>query len=206
MRIKNASEMVFKRLERKVRQSGRIQDYDYSQSGFYFVTICSKKHQHFFGEIVGGQMVLNDIGIIVESSLKNIGNIYSDISLDEYIIMPNHIHAIIVINDGANVGTEHCSVQLEAKDCSDTPTLTAQCAVTTITKKVCLSQVIKSYKGFCTKTIKNKSSKNFAWQRSFYDHVIRNEVSLFKIREYIQNNPVKWELDEYNYEALVNDK
>ncbi|WP_150464967.1 transposase [Francisella sp. SYW-2] len=187
--------------EHNQRKYNRLESFDYSQNSYYFVTICTKDRVNYFGEISNhGKMVLNDCGVIAFDRLKNIPQFYNDVFLDEFIVMPNHIHAIIIIqNYNINVGTEQCSVQ---SDNLAKGTMTAQCAVTT-NEKSNLSQVIKSYKEICTKQIRNALGLiEFQWQRSFYDHIIRNQESLAKIREYIQNNPAKWHLDKYNYENL----
>ncbi|KFJ42053.1 transposase [Francisella philomiragia] len=179
------------------RANHRLENFDYSQNGYYYVTICTKDRISYFGEITSdGEMILNNCGSLVFKALKNVPQFYNDVFLDEFIVMPNHIHAIVIIQNKINVGTEQCSVQSNnlAKE-----TMTAQCAVTT--KKSNLSQIIKSYKNVCTKQIRNNLGlSNFQWQRSFYDHIVRDEQSLLKIREYVQNNPVKWHLDKYNCE------
>lgn len=183
------------------RKPNRLENFDYSQNSYYFVTICTKDRINYFGEIYNhGEMVLNDCGVIVFDRLKNIPQFYNGVFLDEFIVMPNHIHAIIIIqNNHINVGTEQCSVQYNN---AAKKIMTAQCAVTT-NKKSNLSQIIKSYKEICTKQIRNNLAlTEFQWQRSFYDHIIRTEKSLIKIREYIKNNLVKWHLDKYNQENL----
>ncbi|APC91404.1 MULTISPECIES: transposase [Francisella] len=180
------------------RKNIRLQNFNYSQTGYYYVTICTKNRVSYFGEVSSnGQMILNDCGRVAFETLRNIPEFYDSAFLDEFVVMPNHIHAILIIeNDIVNVGTEHCSVLSN----TDKESMTARCAVTT-NKKINLSQIIKSYKNVCTKNIKNNLGfKNFQWQRSFYDHIIRNKQSLIKIREYIQNNPAKWHLDKYNCE------
>ena len=106
------------------RKSNRISEYNYSQDGFYFVTVCTQNLVNYFGEISDEKMILNECGEIIFETLKNIPNFYERIYLDEFIIMPNHLHAIIVLNNDANVGTEHCSVQSKIN-------MTARWAITT---------------------------------------------------------------------------
>ncbi|AJC49017.1 transposase [Allofrancisella guangzhouensis] len=176
------------------RKSTRIKGYDYSQNGYYFITICTKNRVNYFGNVSNnGQIALNSYGSIVYECWKSIPQHYSKAYLDEFVIMPNHIHGILIINN--NVETEQYSVLSKGNSLS----MTAQYAVTT--NRIGLSQILKSYKEMCTKNIRNNLGDNkFQWQRSFYDHVIRDEKSLLKIREYIQNNPTKWHLDKYNCE------
>ncbi|MCX5699193.1 MAG: transposase [Candidatus Omnitrophica bacterium] len=157
------------------RKTNRLQKYDYSQGGYYFVTICTKGRGEWFGKIENGAMVLNEYGAIAAIYWADIPKYYPGVGMDEWVVMPNHIHGIIVISP---VGTEQCSVP---------------------TQRVSLSQIIKSFKGVMIKRIRSEFGDiRFAWQRSFYDHVIHNETSLNRIREYIKNNPKQWDMDIEN--------
>lgn len=164
------------------RKPLRLKNYAYSTGGSYYVTLCTKNKITYFGEIIAAKMMLNDFGKIAEYYWKQIVEYYDHIVLDEFVIMPNHLHGIIIICDDA---------------------VTGRCPVTTNSAmgKVrygILSKVVNSYKGIVTKTINNTNTNlKFTCQRSFYDHIIRNEDSLAKIREYTKNNPLKWYLDEY---------
>ncbi|OIO33797.1 MAG: hypothetical protein AUJ70_02495 [Candidatus Omnitrophica bacterium CG1_02_40_15] len=162
------------------RKHNRLPRYDYAQDGYYFVTICTKDRDEWFGKIENDTMVLNECGRIVSKCWHDIPNHYRDIKLDESVTMPNHIHGIIVISNA--VRTEQCSVP---------------------TKRVSLSQIIKSFKDVSIKQIRSEFSNiHFLWQRSFYDHVIRGEKELREMREYIINNPKQWELDVENIENM----
>lgn len=147
------------------RKSPRLKRYNYSRNGIYFITICTKNRVNNFGEIKNGKMQLSEIGKIAHHYWIKIPNHFPFVVCDEFIVMPNHIHGILIIN---NVGTGQCPV----------PT------------KTTISSIIGSFKSICTKTI-NKSQNNiyFAWQLRFYDHIIRNEHELKQIRKYILNNP-----------------
>jgi len=171
------------KLYKQFRKKLRLGDYDYSNNGYYFITICTKDKSSFLGNIENEKMMLSNLGEIAEKHWKQIPDYYDQVMIDEYVIMPNHIHGIIIICDDSETG---------------------QCPVTTgkearsNRRYGVLSKVINSYKGIVTKTIKKMfNDTNFAWQRSFYDHVIRNDEALLKIRQYIKNNPLKWQLDEY---------
>jgi len=167
-----------KKLERKLN---RLPDYNYSQNGWYFVTVCTKNKVVYLGDIKNKQMILNKYGKIVEKYWLQIPNYYEDVKLDLWVVMPNHIHGIIVVENDM-LRTEQCSVLTEKR-------------------YGLLSKIIKSFKEACVKDIhKQFNNFEFAWQRSFYDHVIRDERSLDQIREYVQNNPLKWDLDENNPE------
>ena len=140
------------------RKSPRIPKFDYSMSGYYFITICTKDKQCLFGE--AGKP--NDYGMIAQTELFDIETHYTNIMVDKCVVMPNHIHAIIVIKDSGN---HH------------------------------LSTVIGQYKSGVTRKIREKLPDKMVWQRSYHDHIIRNEKQYLKIWEYIENNPAKWEMD-----------
>ncbi len=155
----------------------------------YFVTICTQNKKCYFGEIANDKMILNDFGKIAKTTLTELPNHYNNIKIDEFIIMPNHVHVIIEIN----VGTPLVGVQ-------DTNN------VRTGTRPVpTISKIIGTFKSLTTNQyiyhVKNSNWKPFnkhIWQRSFYDHIIRKDESLNKIREYIMINPQQWNKDKYN--------
>jgi REP element-mobilizing transposase RayT len=169
------------------RKLNRWKTYDYSQNGCYFVTICIKGKMCLLGEANNNEMILNRYGDIVNEFWIDIPNHYNDVFLDEYIIMPNHIHGIIIIENNL-VGTEQCSVPHRSvpKEAN-------------IRNYGLLSKIVKSFKESCVKTIRSQYQDHiFTFQRSFYDHIIRSEKSLIAIRQYIKENPLKWELNEDN--------
>jgi len=152
------------------RRINRLTKYDYSQLGYYFITACCDRKIEYFGQVENGVMKLNECGQAANNIWLEIPQHYKNIGIDEFIVMPNHMHGIIVIQD---------VVQATGLPAG-------------------LSQVVGSYKNVVSKRIRQEVLKEFAWQPSFYDHVIRKEDSLDKIREYITNNPLKWELDRNN--------
>ena len=159
------------------RRSIRLKEYDYSQPGEYFVTICTYNHECTLGEIANGQMRLNEIGKIVQEEWLRTLNIRTGIELDVYVIMPNHIHGIIVIKEElpiSHVGTHSCA-SLQRKPRS-------------------LGSIIAGFKSAATKRINELlHAPSFpVWQRRFYDRVIRNENELNNIRNYIHNNVIQW--------------
>jgi len=170
------------------RKLNRLREYDYTQNGFYFITICIKNKDKFFGEITGAKMELSEMGKIAQKYWKEIPDHFPDAYLDEFIIMPNHIHGIIIIKNSSasdNVrNNNYCSVQWQTKWSRS------------------VSSVIRGFKIGVTKWCRNNYFSQFAWQKSYYDHIIRNEESLQKIREYIINNPSQWERDRNNPENL----
>lgn len=183
----------------KNRKPNRLRNYDYSQNGMYFITICAKDRFKYFGEIENGKMMLNELGKIAEKCYLEIPNHFLGVFLDEFMIMPNHIHVIIEINNNDEiVGTDLASVRNK----------NGQTQGLSLRDIGLLSRVIQAFKSkTAVEYLKLMKLKNMPyipkiWQRSFHDHIIRNEKSLNKIREYIQTNPQMWERDRNNAENI----
>ena len=157
------------------RNSYRLEGYDYSQAGCYFVTVCTQGNVNRLGDIVNEKMCLNETGHVVAESWKWLEKRYNNVGLDSWVVMPNHLHGIVIIHDTCRGGSR-----------------------TAPTKP--LGRLIGAFKTVSTKRINicQVSPGTKFWQRSFYDHVIRDEDDYNRIREYIQNNPLRWALDEYN--------
>jgi len=167
-------------------ESARLKDWDYSIPWWYYITICTKDMRCWFGEIKKGKMILNDLGKIVENTWKGMPEHYPAVELDYYVIMPNHFHGVLIIKD---VETSRRDVSIEMK--------TGNRPVSTNLNPDSLGSIIGQFKSICTKRIRKLGFENFQWQKGYYDHIIRNEKDLHRIRTYIQNNPLKWEIDEY---------
>ena len=168
----------------------RLKEWDCSSSGYYFVTICTKNQECVFGRIVDDKMVLTGIGNIVKRYWLEIPEHFQDVKLDEFIIIPNHVHGIVIINN------QYCRDAINGVS-TDSGGITR--AHNPMLSENSLSKIIRWYKGRCTFEI-NKIQRKFCftWQSRFYDHIIRNEKSLQKIREYINNNTLRWDIDENN--------
>lgn len=177
-------------------ESTRLKAWDYSRYGYYFVTICTKDKQCFLGDIVSDKMQLSEIGKIVAQEWQKTGKLRKYVRLDEWIIMPNHLHGIVIIqNDDKNVETHGHSSQKPSGD-----------AFNASLRRSNLSNIIRGFKSASTRSIHRKGFTNFAWQSRFYDHIIRNEKELYEVREYILYNPSKWQLDEENQNNIVKKK
>ena len=165
------------------RRSIRLKGFDYSQSGAYFVTLCSHNRECLFGEISNNQMLLNPYGIIVHDEWLKSTFIRSEIELDEFIIMPNHIHGIVSIHK--NIGQNKENSQFAPIG----------------PKNKSISSFVAGFKSAVTKRINEMREipKALVWQRNYYEHIIRNEKSLKKIREYVIYNPQTWENDSLFY-------
>ena len=172
------------------RKPTRLREYDYSQSGWYFITVCIKNRMEWFGDVVNEKMVLNAYGKIAREQWLWLARQYDYVKLDEFIIMPNHMHGIVVIeNDVIR---------------RDNPRVVPTVVPTNIHNRRynLLSKSANAFKTTSSKLIHQNCLIEFIWQRSFYDHIIRDEESLGSIREYIINNPMKWDLDRNNPENL----
>ena len=168
-------------------ESGRLKNWDYGSNGYYFVTICVKNRECIFGNVDDDKMILSKIGKIAEKFLLEIPTHFPFVKLDEFIIMPNHVHGIIIIDNRRDVA---CNVSARSNN---------KIMSIISPKQGSLSSVIRSYKSICTKTInKTQNNINFQWQLRFCDHIIRDEKSLNNIRNYIINNPLNWDKDEEN--------
>jgi REP element-mobilizing transposase RayT len=179
--------LVMKLFKNKFRvESSRLKDWDYSTPWWYYVTICTKDKQCWFGEVKNGKMHLNDVGKIVDEEWNKTKEIRKNVDLDYYVIMPNHFHGIIIIN---NVETSRRDVS-KGRETGHRP-------VSTQLQPNSLGSIIGQFKSVCTKQIHLSGNSTFKWQSRFYDHIIRNENDLRRIRTYIQYNPLKWEIDEY---------
>ena len=170
-------------------ESTRLPNYDYSINGYYFVTICTHQKFCYFGNIVDAQMQFSQVGRIALKNWQDMPNHFDGVYLDEYVIMPNHVHGIIII---------------------DKPRRDVACYVSTINDDVnktmsnlspkpgTLSAIVRSYKSSVTHWCRKNDDDIFYWQPRFYDRIIRNERELNNVRQYIINNPAKWTEDE-NY-------
>jgi REP element-mobilizing transposase RayT len=171
------------------RKSIRLSDYDYSQGGCYFITICAKDKKCYLGEISLGEIKLSEIGKIAYGNWENISAHYLNADLDEFIVMPNHIHGLIWLMDDNNpVGAQNFEPLQKNAD--------KKHRFQKIIPKS-IGSIIRAYKASVTRWCNNNSFAYFQWQRNYYERVIRNERELKSVREYIINNPQKWAEDDY---------
>jgi len=192
------------------RQSIRLKDYDYTSDGAYFLTICAQNKEHRFGDIIDGKMILNPAGEMIRKWLRELENKFKNISLDEYIIMPNHIHLIIFIMNVV-VGVDLCvnPENTTKQNLSHIQGRHTGLSLRPAQQQTNISQIIQWFKTMTTNEyIRNVKQNNWEpfdkkiWQRNYYDRIIRSEKELDKIKKYIFENPSKWELDRNNPENL----
>jgi putative transposase len=150
------------------RRSLRLQGYDYSHAGAYFITVCTRDRIALFGEISDNDMRLNQAGMLVKEIWDNLSAHYRDIDLDAFIGMPNHVHGIIVLADGN--GAHHG-----------------------------IPEIVRGFKTFSARSVNElRATRGALWQRGYYEHVIRNDTALNRVRGYIANNPARWADDPDN--------
>ena len=232
--------------EKHRRRSIRLPGYDYSQPGAYFVTICTLNRACLFGDIVNGVMRLNPMGCMVQECWMAIPQHFPHVVLDAFVVMPNHVHGILVIVEKTNAGTPHPAEAMHSveathsvgamrsvgatHDVGATHSAGAMRSVGTPhpaeamrsvgathasplqndntptrprgPKRQSIASIVGSFKSAVTKCINEYRGTPGApvWQRNYYEHIIRTEESLNRIREYILQNPLRWHLDRENPE------
>ena len=176
--------------------SSRLKNWDYSSPGFYYVTICPLNHNKFFGKIVNKEMILSIKGQITKDELLKTGIIRSNIKIDSWIIMPNHIHLIIQIKGIIK------NIQISCRDVARyVSTENKQMSIIS-PKPNSLSSTIRSFKSAVTKRCREQKIF-FAWQSRFHDNVIKNEKEYYQIKRYIYNNPINWLKDPYHQDKKI---
>ena len=176
------------------RHSIRLPGYDYSQAGAYFVTICTYNRRPLFGEIHDGEMQLNALGRVASAQWLLLTNRFTNLELGEWIIMPNHVHGILVISGRGEASLDRLTVPSNklVKDASPLrPNGTIPGSV---------GAIIQNFKSVTSRKINAQSGKSkvIIWQRNYYEHVIRDEKDYQAIYDYILTNPQNWEKDEEN--------
>lgn len=161
------------------RHSIRIKGYDYTSPGAYFITIVTYRREGLFGEISNGKMELNGMGKIVERVWHDLVNHYSNIELGSFVVMPNHVHGIIVIKE---VGAGLRPVPTQS------------------IKRHGLPEIVRAFKSFSARRVNEHLNSRgiHLWQRNYYEHIIRNEHEWNNIRLYIEANPANWIDDKEN--------
>ncbi len=184
------------------RRSIRLQGYDYSQAGAYFVTVVTWDRACLFGDVVDGEMRLNDVGQMVAAAWDALSNRFPIVALDAFAILPNHVHGIVVIATNENTNDVGAGL-VPAHDMTIIGATEATGATTRVAPTV--GDIVGAFKSLTTvhytrgiKTYRWPPFLRHLWQRNYYEHIIRNEESLNRIREYIVNNPIQWDLDREN--------
>jgi REP element-mobilizing transposase RayT len=158
------------------RRSIRLKGYDYCRKGLYFITVCVQNRVCLFGEISNGKMILNEYGKIVQMVWNELPQHYANVQLGEFVVMPNHIHGIIIITDAVSIGAGLKPAPIHG-----------------------LPEIVRALKTFSARQI-NKMRDTVGerlWQRNYYEHIIRNAAAHRRIATYILNNPANWSNDKF---------
>lgn len=172
------------------RRSLRLLGYDYSQPGAYFLTICTLNRRSWFGKVVDRKMVLNHAGRMVQAVWKGLPERFHSVALDAFVVMPNHFHGIIVLVGAQFIAPNACDRNKRWHS--------ATSHQGAINRAPTLGEIVRVFKAATTRQIRLAGLREFGWQRNYYEHIIRGENSLNRIREYIATNPLRWELDREN--------
>ncbi len=162
------------------RKHLRLKNWDYSKNGVYFVTICCYNNQKFFGNICNDKLNLSEIGEISSTFWLEIPKHFPHVKLDEFVVMPNHIHGLLIL-DYSSVGPRH-GMTLQSQFYRPV--------------KNSVSVIINQYKSSVKRWCNRHGHCNFQWQSRFYDQILQNEVAVDNVRQYIYNNPRNWKEDE----------
>ena len=172
---------------RQARRSARLAEFDYRQAGAYFVTVCALGRAGLFGKIAGGEMRLNKYGEAVHAVWNGLPDHYPHVQLDQFVIMPNHIHEIILLTEDSgpmdSVGAGLGPAPTQRSD-----------------KRHGLPEIVRAVKSFSARRINalRRTPGRAVWQRNYFEHVIRNDRDLAAIRQYIYDNPARWADDHDN--------
>jgi REP element-mobilizing transposase RayT len=168
------------------RRSIRLTGYDYTRAGAYFVTICAYQRQCLFGEVKDGVMVLNEYGMVVQQTWHDLPNHFQHVVLDQFVIMPNHVHGVIVFGGDTSAHTSAHSLAVGAQHAAplQNPHVISGS----------LGAAVRSFKSAVTKRINTHRNTpgHPVWQRNYYEHVIRDDRDLAGIRQYIVDNAARW--------------
>lgn len=194
------------------RRSIRLKDYDYTQPGGYYVTIVTHQRECLFGEIVNGEMCLNNLGKVIKQQWEKLAARFVFVELGAFVVMPNHIHGVIIIHDRRgtakngnqnNIETHRCAPTAEMQNNAE-PFHRAPTAEQ-FGKPVAgsIPTIIRSYKSAVTLRINlmRRTEGQPVWQSNYYEHVIRNQADWEQINAYIEANPFRWDEDNENSHA-----
>jgi REP element-mobilizing transposase RayT len=183
--------------------SARLQNWDYGTNGAYFITICTAHRRHYFGEIVQKRLIASETGILAQQYWMEIPDHFPFIELGNFVVMPNHVHGILIVDKKITVSTDVPTVSPMPPTNGSTPPPTNKTGGFAGNKNPMIqeniSRIIRWYKGRCSFEMR-KINIGFGWQTRFHDHIIRNHAEYERIDQYITNNPAKWDDDTFYIE------
>lgn len=185
------------------RHSARLQSYDYRQPGYYYVTICVTHRQCLLSSIVNAQIHLSSAGSVIQSEWNKLPERFQHVRLDQYVIMPNHFHGIVIFEGpqalSENMDESHIPTRfrqyINGTEQIQRMSLDSSHHTTKNSELPILGEVIRTFKEASTYHIRKTVHPDFAWEGRLYDHVIRNIADLARVRNYIFNNPASWQED-----------
>ena len=173
----------------------RLRHYDYSQAGAYFVTVCTQDRLCWLGIIRDGEVFRSGSGHVVQAVWQGLPARFPTAELDQFIVMPNHIPGVIIVGAQfiAPSPPEAAPSRPEASDVDHTPVARGEGV---INHAPTLGEIVRTLKAASARLIRKDHVSEFAWQRNYYEHIIRDQADLLRIREYIADNPARWERDQ----------
>jgi len=178
------------------RRSIRLKGYDYTQTGAYFITVVTHSRECLFGAIVDEVMHLNVAGEIARACWDDLPNHYPHIELDTFVVMPNHVHGIIVLTDNAG-GMVGASLKLAPTERAPTERAPTEHTPATTAKRHGLPEIVRAFKTFSARRINDMRNTPGVpvWQRNYYERIVRDATELNRIRQYVIDNPKRWAID-----------
>ena len=220
------------------RQSIRLRGYDYASVGAYFITVCTRNRESLFGEVLDGEMQLNDAGWIVRQVWEELPQRFPSIALDACVVMPNHVHGIVIVGAqfiapnvsgvdhshpvaGNRVGVDRGGINRDAvnrdvmnqgamnRAPTDSGDLSCVPGVPVVgdggvmnrgvmNHGPTLGEIVRTFKAVSAREIRRNNPPVLPWQRNYYEHIIRDDEELNRVRQYIANNPMQWGIDREN--------
>lgn len=186
------------------RNTLRAEGFDYSTPGNYFVTVVTNRLSQVFGEVTDGQVALNTFGEITSETWQTLPSRFDAVGLDVFVIMPNHVHGIITLLETSEeelVRARFIAPRLDSTHVGNSKRSNhpQQGAMNRArTSSVDLGEVVRAFKAVAARRIRNAGLTDFKWHRNYYDHIIRDERDLDRVRTYIANNPANWPFDKAN--------
>jgi REP element-mobilizing transposase RayT len=194
--------------DRHHRRSIRLEGYDYTQAGAYFVTVCTQDRACLFGDVIEGEMRLNDAGRMVTAIWDDIPSRHPSTGTDAFVVMPNHVHGIILVGAPLVGARSVVGARSDVRPTAGTTTpngATTRVAPTGDPKRPSLGDIVGAFKSITTNEYALGGTSGGwppfpgrLWQRNFYEHIVRNDRDLDRIRQYIADNPARWAEDPEN--------
>ena len=185
-------------LEIHHRNSIRLKGYDYSQEGGYYLTIVTYGRQVLFGAVVGGKMRVNAMGKIVQECWGEIPDHFPNVGVDDFVVMPNHVHGILFIHENNRAATYSiplAGARTRRGTIYRAPTKTEQFGKPTAGS---LPTIVRTFKATVTRRAGRELSSSNIWQRNYYEHILRDQADYERVASYILDNPLDWDQDEEN--------